>query len=85
MHIGYKNVFSSACVMNIQASDAFLELFLNSLGGFLDITTVVCINYILEIFHPMESSGLKGQHQLLAETRRVLRGSGGETRSPATF
>lgn len=50
------------CAMNIQESDALLELFLKSLGGFLDITTVVCIDYVLEIFHPMESSGLKGQH-----------------------
>lgn len=46
--------------MNIQEtllSYAFLELFLNSLDGFLNINTVVCINYVLEIFHRIESSG----------------------------
>lgn len=46
--------------MNIQEalpSYTLLELFLNSLDGFLTISMVVCISYALEIFHPMESSG----------------------------
>lgn len=46
--------------MNIQEtflSYALQELFLSSLDGFLNITTVVCINYILEIFHRVESLG----------------------------
>lgn len=46
--------------MNIQEtlrSYALQELFLSSLDGFLNITTVVYINYVLEIFHHVESLG----------------------------
>lgn len=60
VQFGLKNVFSFGCIMNIQEalpSYTLLELFLNSLDGFLTISMVVCISYALEIFHPMESSG----------------------------